>query len=81
MRPCDPWRWSGLLLALCCFSPVAALPVSEFYPFGLAEGDQRLNRSDEDSSSVVELEVPFTLFGTERRSVYVSDVVVLQLQS
>ena len=78
MRACNSWIWLGILLALCCFSDVAGLPVSEFYPFGLAEGDQLLNRSDEDSSSVIELEVPFVLFGTARSSVFVSHVVVLQ---
>ena len=78
MRACDSWIWSGLLLALCCLSHVGGLSVSEFYPFGLAEGDQHLNRSDEDSSSVIELEVPFVLFGTARSSVYVSHEVVLQ---
>ena len=77
MRVCDSWTWSGILLALCCFSHVAGLPVLEFYPFGLAEGDQLLNRSDEDSSLVIELEVPFVLFGTARSSVFVSHVVVL----
>ena len=81
MRACDSWIWLGILLAFCGFSDVGGLPVSEFYPFGLAEGDQLLNRSDEDSSLVIELEVPFVLFGTARSSVFVShvhDVVVLQ---
>ena len=78
MGACDSWICPGLLLALCCLSHVGGLSVSEFYPFGLAEGDQLLNGSDEDSSLAIELEVPFVLFGTARSSVYVSHEVVLQ---
>jgi len=64
--------WLGLFLAVCCFSYVGGLSVSQLYPFGVAAGDHTLGPSDEGSSSGITLETPFIFFGTAQSFVYVS---------
>ena len=58
-----------------CFSTVRharGVPVSEFYPFGAAAGDQILDRSNDGSSQEIVLTAPFVLFGQAADKLFVS---------
>jgi len=72
MPICDCLMWLGLVLAVYCFPNAGGQSVSQLYPFGVAAGDQTLERSDEGSSSVITLATPFTFFGTAQSFAYVS---------
>ena len=52
-----------LALYLSTVRRVRGVPVSEFYPFGAAAGDQMLDRSNDGSSQEIVLTAPFVLFG------------------
>ena len=72
MRSCHYLMWLVVLLAVHCFPHVGGLTVSQFYPFGAAADDQILERSDQGSSSGINLATPFIFFGTTHSVVYVS---------
>ena len=50
---------------------VSAIPLSEFYSYGVGIGDETLPISDDGSSPAIVLKVPFRFFGQERSTVYV----------
>ena len=62
---------SLLSLCLAAVHDAHGIPESEFYPFGLAAGDQILQRSNEPSSPLIALETPFTLFGQAANNLFV----------
>ena len=63
-------------LALCLLTVHRArgVPVSEFYPFGAAAGDQMLDRSNDGSSQEIVLETPFVLFGQAADKLFVREM-------
>ena len=50
----------------------SAVPLSEFFPFGDQTGDGSLYANDDDSSLLIQLDVPFVFFDVGRRDLYVS---------
>ena len=61
----------GLLLVMC--TPLGtAIPLSSFYSYGSAAGDNRLPTTDDGSSTVVSLPSSFLFFGTSYTTLYVS---------
>ena len=60
-----------LALYLSTVRRARAVPVSEFYPFGAAAGDQMLDRSNDGSSQEIELTAPFVLFGQAADKLFV----------
>lgn len=45
---------------------------SQFYRFGSAEGDKILPSNDDESTSSIDVSVPFPFFGSSYSSIYVS---------
>ena len=66
-------RHQLLWLASCLAAVQLARGISEsqLYPFGLAAGDQILERSNELSSPEIVLETQFTLFGQATNNLFV----------
>ena len=60
-----------LALCLSTVHHARGIPVSEFYPFGAAAGDQMLDRSNGGSSQEIVLETPFFLFGQAADKLFV----------
>ena len=60
-----------LALYLSTVRPARGVPVSEFYPFGAAAGDQMLDRSNDGSSQEIVLTAPFVLFGQAADELFV----------
>ena len=65
---------SGQLLFLFALltAHVAAIPLTQFYPFGKEAGDILLPRNDDGSSDAVLLSPQFTFFGQQFDNIYVS---------
>lgn len=74
-------RFILLVAALMRLAHVSAVPLSEFYSYGVSVGDQALPRSDDGSSPAIELEVPFRFFGRQRSTVFVSSACSLTERS
>ena len=62
----------GILLALTSLSSVTAIPLDDFYPFGLAAGDTALPRTDDESSDPITLNREFPFYGRRQDVVVVS---------
>ena len=60
-----------LALYLSTVRRAHGIPVTEFYPFGAAAGDQMLDRSNDGSSQEIELTAPFALFGQAGNKLFV----------
>ena len=60
------------LCLLLLFRGVIAVPLADFYPFGLEAGDSLLPRGDDDSSPPILLSQGFTVFGEHFEVAYVS---------
>ena len=60
-----------LALYLSTVRRASGVPVSEFYPFGAAAGDQMLDRSNDGSSQEIVLTAPFVLFGQAADKLFV----------
>ena len=60
-----------LLLVLLFLRQGAAVPLSEFYPFGQTVGDFQLESNDDGSSLPVTLSIPFRYFDTSYDTIYV----------
>ena len=71
---------SVVCIVALCLSTVhrtRGVPVSEFYPFGAAAGDQMLDRSNDGSSAQeIELTAPFVLFGQAEDKLFVRGIRV-----
>ena len=52
--------------------PPAGLPLEDFVPFGLEEGDFEVRTTDGGASPVVRLSTEFVFFGRKETDVYVS---------
>ena len=61
-----------LAAALLRLDYVTAIPLRDFYPYGVINGDQALPKSNDGSSPAIQLEVPFRFFSRERSTIYVS---------
>ena len=57
-------------LLTTCYS----LPLRQFYPYGLSNGDNALSPNDDGGSGEITLSTPFRYFGRYHRSLYVSTV-------
>ena len=57
---------------LVLVNDVAAIPLEQFYPFGLDAGDNLLNRTLDGSSSKISLPRPLPFFGKSFDDIYVS---------
>ena len=66
--------WSALYLSTV--RRAHGVPVTEFYPFGAAAGDQMLDRSNDGSSQEIVLAAPFVLFGQEMDKLFVRGIRV-----
>ena len=56
----------GLVLALCILllpTDLTAVPLDEFYPFGVDVGDSLVPRNDDGSSDPIALPTAFNFFG------------------
>ena len=62
----------GILLALTSLSSVTAIPLDDFYPFGLAAGDTALLSTDDESSEPITLNREFPFYGRRQDVVVVS---------
>ena len=62
----------GILLALTSLSSVTAIPLDDFYPFGLAVGDTALPSTDDGSSVLITLNREFPFYGRRQGIVVVS---------
>ena len=60
----------GLCIAL--FGLAGCVRETEFYPFGVAAGDQELARADDESSAPLLLEKQFPYYDREESILYVS---------
>ena len=72
---------SGLILFVIYFTlsgRIEAIPLNDFYQFGLAAGDVALDRSDDGSSPEITLPV-FSFFGQSFESLFVSGLSYLLL--
>ena len=68
-----------LALYLSTVRHARGVPVSEFYPFGAAAGDQMLDRSNDGSSQEIVLAAPFVLFGQAADKLFVRESVYVQV--
>ena len=62
--------WLGVLLYLV--GKLQALSKTDFYPYGVQQGDERLPVGDDISSSEVQLVVPISFYESLHTSLYVS---------
>lgn len=60
---------TGLLLELTAH--VTAIPLSEFYPYGIEAGDTLANRTLDGSSPII-LPLEFSFFGRSFNTIFVS---------
>ena len=63
-----------LLLLLVHFS--AAIPLKDFYPFGVNATDKKLSSNDDGSSDSIQLSVVFPFFGINHTTVFVSNCMI-----
>ena len=65
--------WLGFIFTFANnFGEVFCIPLSNFYPFGIARLDTSLFRNDDSSSPAVDLSVTFPYFDQNYKVVYVS---------
>ena len=62
--------WLGVLIYLV--GKLQALTKTDFYPYGVQQGDERLPVGDDISSSEVQLVVPISFYESLHTSLYVS---------
>ncbi|XP_005107855.2 protein mesh [Aplysia californica] len=67
-----------LLLSLCVLlaqspRPARSVPVTAFFPFGTATGDNMTERSDDGSSGKINLTVDFPFFGSRNDKIFVNN--------
>lgn len=64
---------SKVLVALFLhITPRFAVPLSDFYPYGVSEGDTALPANDDGSSGVISISILFPYFDRNHDSLYVS---------
>ena len=64
---------SKVLVALFLhIMPCFTIPLSDFYPYGLSEGDTALPVNDDDSSGEISISIPFPYFDRNHDSLFVS---------
>ena len=61
---------TGLLLELT--APVTAIPLNEFYPYGIEAGDTLANRTLDGSDPPIILPLEFSFFGRSFDTIFVS---------
>uniref|UniRef100_A0A8C2D1U9 Sushi, nidogen and EGF-like domains 1 n=1 Tax=Cyprinus carpio TaxID=7962 RepID=A0A8C2D1U9_CYPCA len=72
-------RWlRRLVLSMCMFLILLhgvelAVPLEEFYPFGLDEGDSQTIEQDDGGSGLVAISVAFPFFGEQHIGLYVNN--------
>lgn len=69
--------WLGVLLYLV--GKLQALSKTDFYPYGVQQGDERLPVGDDISSSEVQLVVPISFYESLHTSLYVSTSILFYL--
>lgn len=60
------------LLVILLHGMEAAVPLEEFYPFGLDEGDSQTIEQDDGGSGLIAISVAFPFFGERHTGLYVS---------
>ncbi|KAG2462125.1 SNED1 protein, partial [Polypterus senegalus] len=61
------WLWTA-------FSPLeGAVPLEDFYPFGIEHGDSRTVKQDDGGSGLLEISVNFPFFGDRHSGLYVNN--------
>lgn len=63
---------SMCLLLILLHGMEAAVPLEEFYPFGLDEGDSQTIEQDDGGSGLIAISVAFPFFGERHTGLYVS---------
>ena len=53
---------------------VAAIPLEEFYPFGVGSGDLQLPANDDGSTGPITLSLPFPFFASAHTTLFVSEI-------
>lgn len=65
---------STCMLVILLHGVEPAVPLEEFYPFGLDEGDSQTIEQDDGGSGLVAISVAFPFFGERHNGLYVSIV-------
>ena len=60
------------LLSLQCSTGKTEVPISEFFPFGINEGDTQLTTNDDDSSPEINLGISFPFVDYEETRLWVN---------
>lgn len=63
---------SMCMLLILLHGKEAAVPLEEFYPFGLGEGDSQTIEQDDGGSGLIAISVAFPFFGERHIGLYVS---------
>lgn len=63
---------SMCMLLILLHGVEAAVPLEDFYPFGLDEGDSQTIEQDDGGSGLIEISVAFPFFGERHTGLYVS---------
>lgn len=63
---------SMCMLLILLHGVEAAVPLEDFYPFGLDEGDSQTIEQDDGGSGLIEISVAFPFFGEWHTGLYVS---------
>ena len=61
-----------VIIVCLLLSAASAIPLTNFYPFGTAQGDQQLLSNDDRSTPAITLNVSFPFFGTDYGTIFVS---------
>ena len=71
---------NAMFISLCCAASVVllfggvgtAIPLADFYPYGVASNDSSLTPNDDGFSIPISLRLPFPFFGSRHTNVFVS---------
>ena len=69
--------WLEFTFVFANIVAVLSVPLSDFYPFGIAWSDSSLPRNDDSSSPAIDLSVNFPYFDRNYRVVYVSRIITV----
>lgn len=72
-------HWKTLLALLLHITSCFSVPLGEFYPYGVDQGDSVVPRDDDNSSGEIRISVLFPYFDRNHDSLYVSDFFLYSL--
>ena len=65
-------RSKVVLVFFLYINACVTVPLSDFYPYGLSEGDTALPANDDGSSGEIQISIPFPYFDQNHNSLFVS---------